>query len=109
MGVLAEYPGTANGQIGQEVLRRFSVKNLARSTPLFEGGFVQEVFGSEAGTEADIRLAVIPESPRRMRSGCCPRPVWPKNLAPRPRFPPLASTVKHWPLRWPPSPGRRAF
>ncbi|MCU0899551.1 MAG: caspase family protein [Cypionkella sp.] len=34
---LAEYPGATYGQIGQEVLRKYAVKNLARSTPLFEG------------------------------------------------------------------------
>ena len=34
---LAEYPGATYGQLGQEVLRKYAVKNLARSTPLFEG------------------------------------------------------------------------
>lgn len=34
---LAEHPGATYGQLGQEVLRKYAVKNLARSTPLFEG------------------------------------------------------------------------
>ncbi len=50
MEVLAEYPGATYGQIGQEVLRRYSVKNLARSTPLFEGDLDQVVFGADPGT-----------------------------------------------------------
>ncbi|AZL59756.1 caspase family protein [Tabrizicola piscis] len=50
MEVLAEYPGATYGQIGQEVLRRYSVKNLARSTPLFEGDLDQVVFGVDPGT-----------------------------------------------------------
>ncbi len=49
MEVLAEYPGATYGQIGQEVLRRYSVKNLARSTPLFEGDLDQVVFSGEGG------------------------------------------------------------
>lgn len=47
--VLAEYPSATYGQIGQEVLRRYSVKNLARSTPLFEGDLDQVAFSGEAG------------------------------------------------------------
>ncbi|MCX7286385.1 MAG: caspase family protein [Rhodobacterales bacterium] len=34
MEVLAEYPGATYSQIGQEVLRQYSVRNLAKSTPL---------------------------------------------------------------------------
>ena len=49
MEVLAEYPSATYGQIGQEVLRRYSVKNLARSTPLFEGDLDQVAFAGEAG------------------------------------------------------------
>ncbi|MFN3971343.1 MAG: caspase family protein [Gemmobacter sp.] len=45
---LAEYPGATYGQIAQEVLRKYSVKNLARSTPLFEGDLDRVVFGGEA-------------------------------------------------------------
>lgn len=49
MEVLAEYPNATYGQVGQEVLRRYAVKNLAKSTPLFEGDLDQVVFGGEAG------------------------------------------------------------
>lgn len=49
MQVLAEYPGATYGQIGQEVLRRYSVSNLAKSTPLFEGDLDQVAFAGEAG------------------------------------------------------------
>lgn len=49
MEVLAEYPQATYGQIGQEVLRRYSVKNLAKSTPLFEGDLDQVAFFGEGG------------------------------------------------------------
>jgi hypothetical protein len=49
MEVLAEYPGATYGQIGQEVLRRYATKNLARSTPLFEGDLDQVAFAGEGG------------------------------------------------------------
>jgi hypothetical protein len=49
MQVLAEYPGATYGQIGQEVLRRYSTGNLAKSTPLFEGDLNQTAFSGEAG------------------------------------------------------------
>lgn len=45
---LAEYPAATYGQIGQEVLRKYAVKNLARTTPLFEGDLDTVAF---AGTE----------------------------------------------------------
>lgn len=45
---LAEYPGATYGQIAQEVLRKYSVKALARSTPLFEGDLDRTVFAGEA-------------------------------------------------------------
>lgn len=47
---LAEYPNATYGQIGQEVLRKYAVKNLARSTPLFEGDLDRVVFQGEEGT-----------------------------------------------------------
>ena len=47
---LAEYPGATYGQIAQEVLRKYSVKNLARSTPLFEGDLDTVVFAGVGGT-----------------------------------------------------------
>ncbi len=49
MEVLAEYPSATYGQVGQEVLRRYAVKNLAKATPLFEGDLDQVVFGGEGG------------------------------------------------------------
>lgn len=49
METLAEYPGATYGQIAQEVLRKYSVKNLARSTPLFEGDLDAVVFGGVGG------------------------------------------------------------
>ncbi|WP_128514537.1 caspase family protein [Tabrizicola thermarum] len=49
MEVLAEYPNATYGQIGQEVLRRYAVKNLAKSTPLFEGDLDRVVFGGKGG------------------------------------------------------------
>ena len=49
METLAEYPNATYGQIGQEVLRRYAVKNLAKSTPLFEGDLDQVVFGGAGG------------------------------------------------------------
>jgi hypothetical protein len=44
---LAEYPGATYRQIGQEVLRKYAVKNLARSTPLFEGDLDAVVFSAD--------------------------------------------------------------
>lgn len=49
MEVLAEYPQATYSQIGQEVLRRYAVKNLARSTPLFEGDLDQVAFSGTGG------------------------------------------------------------
>jgi hypothetical protein len=46
---LAEFPGASYAQIGQEVLRKYSVGNLARSTPMFEGDLDNTVFSGEAG------------------------------------------------------------
>lgn len=42
---MAERPGITYRQLAQEVLRKYSVLNLARSTPLFEGDLDQPVFG----------------------------------------------------------------
>jgi hypothetical protein len=49
METLAEHPGATYGQIAQEVLRKYSVNNLARATPLFEGDLDRVVFGGIAG------------------------------------------------------------
>jgi hypothetical protein len=46
---LAEYPNATYGQIAQEVLRKYAVGNLAKSTPLFEGDLDQVVFEAEPG------------------------------------------------------------
>jgi len=46
---LAEYPGATYGQIAQEVLRKYAVGNLAKSTPLFEGDLDQVAFDGEPG------------------------------------------------------------
>ncbi|MEP2530336.1 caspase family protein [Shimia sp.] len=44
---LAQNPGITYRQLGQEVLRRYSVKNMARSTPMFEGDLDTVVFSGE--------------------------------------------------------------
>lgn len=62
MEVLAEYPNATYGQIGQEVLRRYAVKNLAKSTPLFEGDLDQVVFGGEAGARVSQWRAEVTEA-----------------------------------------------
>ncbi|MEM1162172.1 MAG: caspase family protein, partial [Pseudomonadota bacterium] len=41
---LAANPGITYRQLGQEVLRRYSTENLARSTPMFEGDLDSPVF-----------------------------------------------------------------
>jgi hypothetical protein len=47
---LAEYPAATYGQIAQEVLRKYAVKNLAKATPLFEGDLdAVAVFDGEGG------------------------------------------------------------
>jgi len=45
---LAEYPGATYAQLSQEVLRKYAVKSLARSTPLFEGDMDRVVFSGDA-------------------------------------------------------------
>lgn len=44
---IAEYPGATYGQIAEEVLRKYSVKNLAKSTPLFEGDLDRTAFSGD--------------------------------------------------------------
>ncbi len=46
---LAANPGVTYRQLAQDVLRRYAVGNLARSTPLFEGDLDLAVFGTEGG------------------------------------------------------------
>ncbi len=48
--ILSQNPGITYRQLGQEILRRYSVKNLARSTPMFEGDLDNVVFSGEAAT-----------------------------------------------------------
>lgn len=62
METLAEYPNATYGQIGQEVLRRYVVKNLAKSTPLFEGDLDQVVFGGEGGARVAQWQAEVTEA-----------------------------------------------
>jgi hypothetical protein len=62
MEVLAEYPAATYGQIGQEVLRRYSVKNLAKSTPLFEGDLDQVAFAGESGVRVSQWQAEVTEA-----------------------------------------------
>jgi hypothetical protein len=62
MEVLAEYPNATYGQVGQEVLRRYAVKNLAKSTPLFEGDLDQVVFGGEGGARVSQWAAEVSEA-----------------------------------------------
>ncbi len=44
---LAEYPGATYAQLSQEILRKYAVKSLARSTPLFEGDLDRVVFSGD--------------------------------------------------------------
>lgn len=46
---LAENPGLTYRQLGQEILRKYVVGNLALSTPMFEGDLDAYVFSGEAG------------------------------------------------------------
>lgn len=62
METLAEYPNATYGQVGQEVLRRYAVKNLAKSTPLFEGDLDQVVFGGEGGARVSQWQAEVSEA-----------------------------------------------
>lgn len=45
---IAEHPGATYGQIAEEVLRKYAVKNLAKSTPLFEGDLDAVAFSGDA-------------------------------------------------------------
>ncbi|MFZ1468605.1 MAG: caspase family protein [Paracoccaceae bacterium] len=54
---IAEHPGATYGQIAEEVLRKYSVKNLARATPLFEGDLDRVIFAGTGGGRVDQWLA----------------------------------------------------
>jgi hypothetical protein len=58
---LAEYPGATYGQIAAEVLRRYSVKNLAKATPLFEGDLDTVAFSGEGGEPVTQWQATLAE------------------------------------------------
>lgn len=58
---LSEYPGATYGQIGQEVLRKYAVLNLAQSTPLFEGDMDRVVFQGEPGPRVAQWAASVQE------------------------------------------------
>ena len=59
---LAEYPGATYAQIGQEVLRKYSVKNMARSTPLFEGDLDAVVFSADPAPRVAQWPATVEEA-----------------------------------------------
>ena len=62
METLAEYPNATYAQVGQEVLRRYAVKNLAKSTPLFEGDLDQVVFGGAGGARVSQWQAEVSDA-----------------------------------------------
>jgi hypothetical protein len=62
METLAEYPNATYAQVGQEVLRRYAVKNMAKSTPLFEGDLDQVVFGGAGGVRVSQWQAEVTEA-----------------------------------------------
>ncbi|MBN8630791.1 MAG: caspase family protein, partial [Rhodobacterales bacterium] len=62
METLAEYPNATYAQVGQEVLRRYAVKNMAKSTPLFEGDLDQVVFGGDGGGRVSQWQAEVTEA-----------------------------------------------
>lgn len=74
---LAEFPQASYAQIGQEVLRKYSVNNLARSTPMFEGDLDRVVFSGQAGprvaqwpaTQTDAGMTVPAGSLHGLREG----------------------------------------
>lgn len=66
---LAEYPGATYGQIGQEVLRKYAVKNLARSTPLFEGDLSAVPFRGTPGPRVDQWPATLADGSFSLPAG----------------------------------------
>jgi hypothetical protein len=77
METLAEFPQASYAQIGQEVLRKYSVENLAQSTPMFEGDLDHIVFSGEAGprvaqwpaTQTDAGLTLAAGTLHGLRDG----------------------------------------
>lgn len=66
---LAEYPGATYGQVAQEVLRKYSTRNLAKTTPLFEGDLDRVVFGGEPGERVSQWPATVTESSFTLNAG----------------------------------------
>ncbi|MDN5788645.1 caspase family protein, partial [Pseudorhodobacter sp.] len=66
---LAEFPQASYGQIGQEVLRKYSVKNLARTTPMFEGDLDRVVFSGQPGARVAQWPATHTESGLTIAAG----------------------------------------
>ncbi|VDC25227.1 caspase family protein [Pseudogemmobacter humi] len=66
---LAEYPGATYGQVAQEVLRKYSTRNLAKTTPLFEGDLDRVVFGGEPGERVSQWPAAVTESGFTLNAG----------------------------------------
>lgn len=77
METLAEFPQASYAQIGQEVLRKYAVENLAQSTPMFEGDLDHIVFSGEAGprvaqwpaTQTDAGLTLAAGTLHGLRNG----------------------------------------
>ncbi|WP_099825180.1 caspase family protein [Oceaniglobus indicus] len=66
---LAEHPGVTYRQLAQEVLRRYTTGNLARSTPLFEGDMDRPVFGTDAGDRIAQWPATVTDNGLRVAAG----------------------------------------
>ncbi|SEP75952.1 caspase family protein [Thalassovita taeanensis] len=58
---LAERPGVTYRQLGQEVLRKYSTRNLARSTPMFEGDLDVPVFGAGGSAGRVLQWSATPD------------------------------------------------
>lgn len=75
--VLAEYPQASYGQIGQEVLRKYATKSLARATPMFEGDLDRVAFSGTPGervaqwaaTQGETGLTIAAGSLHGLREG----------------------------------------
>jgi hypothetical protein len=66
---LAEFPGITYRQLGQEVLRRYAVKNLTRTTPMFEGDLDAVVFGGTATGRVAQWPAVVKDGAVTLAAG----------------------------------------
>ena len=66
---LAEYPGATYAQLSQEVLRKYAVKSLARSTPLFEGDLDRVVFSGDPAPRVAQWPATVAEGVFTLSAG----------------------------------------